>query len=86
MIKQRQFPIQGSDEQGPHTIPESVYMAAYEVYCHVWSPQEAMIDLDGRGCRGGFGLGELVGFLYARKFPKDQWKQRVDEAWLGMKL
>ena len=61
-------------------------MAAYEVYCHKWSPQPAMIDLDGRGCRGGFGLGELTAFLYARSFPKEEWSARVDQAFKGMKL
>lgn len=63
--------------------PKAVTMRAYEVYCHVYSPQEAMVT---GGCRGGFGVGELIAFLYARSFPKDQWRARVDEAWNGMKL
>lgn len=37
-------------------------------------------------CRGGFGKGELVAFLYARSFPKIEWERRVDEALRGMKL
>ena len=86
MSEQRQFPIQSTQERGRHTVPESVYMAAYEVYCHVYSPQEAIIDLDGKNCRGGFGMGELVAFLYARHFPQDQWRDKVDEAFKGMKL
>lgn len=83
---QRQFPIQASSNRKQHTVSEPVYMAAYEVYCHVWSPQPALIDLDGRNCRGGFAVGELVAFLYARQFPKEEWKQRCNDAWKGMIL
>ena len=57
--------------------PQSVTMRAYEVYCAVYSPQEAMVT---GGCRGGFSTGELVAFLYARSFPKEEWSRRVDEA------
>ena len=83
---ERQFPIQSSMERGQHTVPESVYMSAYEVYCHVWAPQEALIDLEGRNCRGGWSMGDLVAYLYARQFPKEEWKDRCNEAWKGMKL
>ena len=61
--------------------PQSVTLRAYEVYCHVFGPQEAMVT---GGCRGGFSTGELIAFLYARSFPKDEWQQRVDEAFRGM--
>ncbi len=61
--------------------PRVVTMAAYEVYCHVYGPQEAMIT---GGCRGGFSFGELIAFLYARSFPKAEWRARVDEAFNGM--
>lgn len=37
-------------------------------------------------CRGGFGLGELTAFLYARSFPKDEWRDRFNEALRGMSL
>ena len=60
----------------------AVTLAAYEVYCHVYAPQEALIT---GGCRGGFGAGELIAFLYARAFPKAEWRARVDEAFKGMK-
>jgi hypothetical protein len=60
-----------------------VTKAAYEVYCHVHTPQPAMMTGD---CRGGFGAGELVAFLYARSFPKAEWSQRVDEALRGMTI
>jgi hypothetical protein len=35
-------------------------------------------------CRGGFSAGELIAFLYARSFPKSEWRARVDEAFHGM--
>lgn len=61
-------------------VPKVVTMAAYEVYCHVYSPQEAMVT---GGCRGGFSTGELIAFLYARGFPRAEWSNRVDEAFRG---
>lgn len=61
-------------------IREEVYMAAYEVYSHVYAPQQAMIE---GGCRGGFSTGELIAFLYARTFPKAEWRQRVDMCFNG---
>lgn len=63
-------------------IAEPVYMAAYEVYSHVHGPQPAMIE---GGCRGGFSSGEVIAFLYARSFPKAEWRQRADEAFNGMR-
>lgn len=85
-MSERLFPIQVRPaNRSQAVVPESVYMAAYEVYSHVYGPQEAMIDLD-RGCRGGFGAGEVIAFLYARGFPKGEWRQRVDEAFDGMKV
>lgn len=61
--------------------PQVVTLRAYEVYCHVFGPQEALITGD---CRGGFGAGELIAFLYAYPFPRDEWSKRVDEAMHGM--
>jgi hypothetical protein len=57
-----------------------VTLAAYEVYCHVYAPQPAMVTGE---CRGGFSAGELIAFLYARSFPKTEWRVRVDEAFKG---
>lgn len=81
----KQFPIQRSPllPRDATTVPEVVYMAAYEVYSHVYGPQEAMIT---GWCRGGFGINELVAFLYAKPFPKELWRAKVDEAFDGMKL
>lgn len=54
--------------QGPKraSISSKVTKAAYEVYCYLYGPQPAMMDLEDRGCRGGFSAGELLAFLYAR--------------------
>jgi hypothetical protein len=65
------------------TLREEVVLRAYEVYCHLWGPQAAMIT---GSCRGGYGVGELTAFLYARSFPKEEWRARVDEAFEGMNL
>lgn len=61
-------------------LPSSVTLRAYEVYCHIWGAQPAMVDPAGRGCRGGFSTGEIISFLYAHTFPKDEWETRVREA------
>lgn len=65
-----------------NAVPAVVALRAYEVYCHVYSPQEAMVT---GNCRGGFGSGELIALLYAHSFPREEWKKRVDEAFTGMK-
>lgn len=62
-------------------IPRAVHLAAYEVYAAVHGEQLALCNGD---CRGGFGAGELVAFLYARSFPRTEWRRRVDEAMDGM--
>ncbi len=81
----KQFPIQKSHVSPNETtvVSKDIYMAAYEVYCYVYAPQEAMVT---GSCRGGFGIGELVAFLYAKSFPKEQWRAKTDEAFDGMRL
>lgn len=74
-------PVQTIDRKGGW-ISKSVTMAAYEVYCHVYSPQPAMVT---GWCRGGFSTGELIAFLYAKSFPKEEWRDRVHEAIDSMK-
>ena len=74
-------PVQTVDHKGGE-LPKVVTLKAYEVYRHVFGEQETMIN---DHCRGGFGTGELIAFLYARAFPKEEWRQRVDEAFTGMK-
>ena len=61
--------------------PVCVTMAAYEVYCEVFGPQKALVT---GSCRGGFSVGELVAFLYARSFPKAEWRERFNEACEGL--
>jgi hypothetical protein len=75
-------PIQTSDvtHHGRAVMPSEVTLRAYEVYCELYGKQDALVDLAGRGCRGGFGVGELVAFLYAHTFPKQEWRARFDEA------
>jgi hypothetical protein len=62
--------------------PAVVTLRAYEVYCKINSPQPALIT---DGCRGGFGVGELLALLYARSYPENEWYDRVIEALRGMK-
>ena len=73
-------PVQTADHKGGRA-PQVVTMRAYEVYCHVYSPQKALVT---GGCRGGFSAGELIAYLYAYSFPREQWRSRVTEACHGM--
>lgn len=61
----------------------AVTLRAYEVYCHVYGPQQAMVE---GSCRGGFSAGELIAFLYAMTFPREEWRDRVDEAFRDMAM
>lgn len=63
--------------------PQVVTLRAYEVYSHVYRPQEALVTGD---CRGGFGCGELIALLYAHSFPREEWRARVEEALRGMTI
>lgn len=74
-------PVQTVDHKGGKLRTE-VTLRAYEVYCHVYGTQKAMVE---GSCRGGFGTSELIAFLYARSFPKDEWRRRTNEAFEGMK-
>jgi hypothetical protein len=66
----------------PCRISTKVSLLAYEVYSEVFGPQAALVT---GGCRGGFSASELIAFLYARSFPRTEWRQRVDEALIGVK-
>jgi len=77
-------PVQSTPRnRKPATAPSVVTMRAYDVYCEVFAPQPAMVEGD---CRGGFSSGELIAFLYARSFPKDEWCARVREAFDGLNV
>ncbi len=76
-------PVQNHSKNREPVCPQVVTMRAYEVYKHVHGPQEALVN---DGCRGGFGVGELIAFLYAYGFPKNEWRDRANEAFRGMKL
>ncbi len=67
---------------GKGVCPQVVTMRAYEVYCHLYGEQPAMVN---DGCRGGFSAGELIAFLYAHSFPKAEWRVRAEEAFRGAK-
>lgn len=57
--KEKIAPVQG----WPQGIPWSLHLEAYAAYSKMYGPQPALIDLEGRNCRGGFGLGELDLFI-----------------------
>lgn len=77
-------PVQSTPKNGrPATAPTAVTLRAYEVYCALYGPQQVLIT---GTCRGGFGVGELIAFLYARSFPPEEWRQRVDEAFSGLNV
>lgn len=59
--------------------PEPVVLRAYEVYKALYGEQKALIDVE-KGCRGGFSQNELIGFLYAYSFPREEWRKRFEEA------
>lgn len=74
------YPIQGRARSRPTqyaSVNRAVYLAAYDVYVHCWGKQDAMLKA---GCRGGFSTGEVIAFLYARGFPRPEWRDRVEEA------
>ena len=67
-MTEKMAPVQG----WPQGIPWSLHLEAYAAYSKKWSPQPALIDLEGRGCRGGFGTGELDEFIPG-------WRDKVSE-------
>lgn len=66
--KEKIAPVQGYSPG----IPWSLHLEAYEVYCKKYGKQDAMIDLEGKNCRGGFHVGELDEFIPG-------WRDRVSE-------
>lgn len=66
--EEKRAPVQGY----PGGIPWAIHLEAYEVYCKRYGSQQALIDLEGRNCRGGFSTGELDEFIPG-------WRERVAE-------
>jgi hypothetical protein len=66
--REKTAPVQGYTPG----IPWSLHLEAYDAYCKRWSPQPALIDLEGRYCRGGFGVSELDQFVPG-------WRERASE-------
>ncbi|MFD1189691.1 hypothetical protein [Phenylobacterium conjunctum] len=58
-MSNKRAPVQGLDGG----IPWDMHLRAYEVYEKRWGEQRALLDLEGRNCRGGFGVGELDSFI-----------------------
>jgi hypothetical protein len=83
MAEVKLHPIQTTCCHKGGCLPTAVTMRAYEVYCHVYAPQEAMVT---GWCRGGFSQGEVIAFMYAYPFPREEWDRRVSEAMRGMKF
>lgn len=54
-------------------IPWAMHLEAYAAYCEKYGGQLALIDLPGRGCRGGFSTGELDIFIPG-------WRDRLEKA------
>lgn len=73
-------PVQINDMQRNPNVPLDVALRAYEVYSYIYGEQPAMVTGGLSGCRGGFGAGEMIAFLYARSFPKNEWRQRFEAA------
>ncbi|MBY0561445.1 hypothetical protein [Hyphomicrobium sp.] len=55
MASEKRAPVQGFSAG----IPWSMHLRAYDAYCKKYGKQEALIDLEGKNCRGGFGTREL---------------------------
>ncbi len=55
----KRAPVQGYSAG----IPWEMHLRAYDAYCKKYGSQPALIDLEGRNCRGGFGTEELDQFI-----------------------
>jgi hypothetical protein len=54
-------------------VPWGLHLRAYNAYSKRWGAQPAMIDLDGRDCRGGFSVEEMDEFVPG-------WRRELEEA------
>lgn len=74
-------PVQIDRDFQPHcrpspALPAEVTRRAFEVYTALYPGQ----SLERVNERAGFSLGEVIAFLYARSFPRDEWRKRSYEA------
>jgi len=58
-VSNKRAPVQRLDGG----IPWDMHLRAYEAYEKRWGEQRALLDLEGRNCRGGFSVGELDSFI-----------------------
>lgn len=63
-------------------MPAVVTRKAFEVYDYI----HYGTTLTRMNERGGFSTGEIIAFLYARQFPRQEWSKRVTEALVGMDI
>ena len=76
-VSEETHPVQNTSTKGVQCrASKKITMRAYEVYCKIYGPQEAMVT---GWCRGGFSAGELITFLYVRSFPEEEWQDRYAE-------
>ena len=77
-------PVQVHHAYSSKTVVSSVITErAYEVYKELYGGGQS---LDRLNERAGFSVGELITLLYARTFPKSEWRTRDKEASTGMTL
>ena len=68
MSTEKRAPVQGFKPG----IPWAMHLRAYEAYCKMWNlTQPALLDLEGRHCRGGFSTDELNELIPG-------WRQELD--------
>ena len=75
-------PPRARDRERNARVPAVVTERAYEVYADMYGKTRSLEHI----CceRGGFTAGELIALLYARSFPKEEWRDREHEAVIGM--
>lgn len=67
-------PVQ--DDGAIRSLDRRIVERAYEVY-NTLHPGQTLDDLNRRS---GLSVGEIVAFLYARTFPRNEWAPRSNEA------
>ena len=65
------------------TLNSEVTARAYEVYEHLYGGRQTLARLNERG---GLSVGEVIALLYARTYPKEEWRDRESLAFKLMEL